>query len=68
MLQAPFEPRGPLEAGSVRSIAAAWAVVFILLSAGGAFVSLHPHVANVMPHPHAATAAPTGAGEDDAAR
>jgi hypothetical protein len=66
MLQAHFELRAPLQAGSVRSLAAAWAVVAILLSAGGVFLSLHQHVARAVFHPHAAPSAQTSADEDDA--
>ncbi len=65
MLQAHFEPRAPLQAGSVRSLAAAWAVVAILLSAGGVFLSHHQHVARAVLHPHAALSAHTSADEDD---
>jgi hypothetical protein len=68
MSQAHFEPRAPLEAGSGKNLVAAWAVVAILLSAGGVFLSLHQHVARAMPHPHAAPSVQTSADEDDAAR
>jgi hypothetical protein len=67
MLQAHFKPRAPLEAGWIRSLEAAWAVVAILLSAGGLFLSLHHQVASAVLHPHTAPSAQTSADEDDAA-
>jgi hypothetical protein len=67
MSQASFEPRAPLEAGAVRSIVAAWAVVFILLSAGGALVGFRQRLASPTPPQHAAASAQSDAEEDDAA-
>ncbi len=66
MLQAHREDHPPPEIGSAGSVTAAWAIVAILLSVGGLFVSFHHRVVEDTPRLHLTqSVAQSSVGVDD---